>query len=423
MAGAAAACRQPEYVRETGDFAVYSYFARQPILDRRSVIAGYELLYRKDAESQSFDPSVDANHATASVLDGFLSTGIAKLTGNKKGFVNLTEQLLLDGIATLFDNRYLVIEVLESVPPSDAVLAAVRRLREKGYMVALDDFVFEEKFLPLLPLANIIKIETKSIVRDHMHSVLRHIDLAKVRLLAEKVENQEQLQRALSFGFSLFQGYYFSRPVTIGKPVMNPSKLNYIQMMALVFEPVVDFFAVSRVVRRDLALSFRILRLVNSPYFGVCSKISDIHQAVTFLGERELKKWVSLVALSGLGGDKPDELVTMSIVRASVFEGLAMHLGKRVERETYFLMGLFSMIDSIMDSPMEDILRQLPLPEEVADALVRKNGLGHRFVELVEANEKGEWEKVRKISVALGLSPEVVADVFYQSVEWSGTLR
>lgn len=401
---------------------MYSYFARQPILDKKSSVVGYELLYRDSADSVSYDPAVDEDRATASVLDGFHSTGIGRLTGNKKAFVNFTEKLLLDGVATLFDRQHLVIEVLEHVPPSGAVLDAVRHLCEAGYLVALDDFVFEEQYLPLLSLASIIKIEIGAITKEHMRTVLRHVDLSKVKLLAEKVENQAQLQTAQSFGFSLFQGYYFSMPVTLGNPSISPSKLNYIRMMVLAFQPVVDFFAVSRIVRYDLALSYRILRLVNSPYFGVRNKISDIHQAITFLGERELRKWVSLVALSGLGGDKPNELVTMSIVRAGVFESLAVRLGMHSERETYFLMGLFSMIDSIMDTPMEDILKQLPLPDEVTDALVHKKGLGRRFVELAEANENGEWENVWKISNSLGLTSEVVAGVIYQSVEWSGRL-
>lgn len=402
---------------------MYSYFARQPIMNKNNALVGYELLYRKDSASTSFDSMVDEDHATASVLDGFHSTGIAHLTGNKKGFVNFTEKLLLDRVATLFDNRHLVVEVLETITPSEAILNAVDYLRQSGYTVALDDFVFEERYLPLLKRADIIKIDTATINRETMRTILRHVDLSRVKLLAEKVEDHEQLLMAQSFGFTLFQGYYFSKPVTMSKPAMNPSKLNYIQIMALVFQPVVDFFAVSRVIRRDLALSFRILRLVNSPYFGVRNKIRDIHQAVTFLGEGELKKWVSLVALSGLGGDRPEELVNMSIIRASVFEGLAVHLGLRSERETYFLMGLFSMIDSIMATPMDEILKQLPLEEEITDVLVNKRGLGYRLVELVTANEKGEWETVEKIARSIGLTPETVADVIYQSIEWSNSLH
>ena len=402
---------------------MYSYFARQPIFNKNDSVIGYEMLYRDAAASGAFDPNTDGNMATATVLNNFHSTGIGNLTSNKKGFVNFTEKLLLDGTATLFDKRHLVVEVLEHVQPSQEVLAAVRFLRNNGYLVALDDFVFEERFLPLLPLADVIKIETSAITKDHMRSILRNVDLTKVSLLAEKVEDIDQVQTARTFGFSLFQGYYFSKPVTVSVPEMTPSKLNYIQMMALVFQPVVDFFAVSRVVRRDLALSFRVLRLVNSPFFGLRNKIKNIHQAIAFLGERELKKWISLITLAGLGKDKPDELVTMSIVRAGILENLASKLGLWAERETYFLIGLFSLIDSIMNTNMRDILTQLPLPEEVSEALVHRKGLGHKLIELAEANERGEWDTVGMITNSIGLSPETVAEVIFQSVEWSGTLN
>ncbi len=393
-----------------------SFFARQPILSKNLTVKGYELLYRDTADSEQFNPQTNAERATSSILEGFHSVGIDRLANRKRAFVNFPERMLLDRIYTLFRREELVVEVLETVQPSTELLEVLHDLRQRGFTVALDDFVFRDELAPMLRYANIIKLEYGKKLRETLREILPRIDLNHTSLLAERIETAEDFEAAKAMGFTLFQGFFFCKPVILSKPDMTPTKVNALQLLTLAFKPEVDFFAISRIVRRDLAMSLRVLRMVNSAYFGLRNRITDIHQAVVFLGERELKKWLSLVTMTGLADEKPNELVHMSLVRANMCELLAKSFGPRSQSEEYFLVGLFSLVDTLMECSIDDALAELPLSDLVTAALVRHEGRGYLFLAVTLALERCDWEEAARLAQTLGASETEIAGLYAQAL-------
>lgn len=391
-------------------------------MNKSMALYGYELLYRSDSKNNYYTEDFNEDHASSDVVETIHSLGIDKITGGKKAFVNFTHTFLSSGMATLFPKEYLVVEVLESIAPSEQLVESVRQIKEKGYIIALDDFVYSEEFQPLIDLADIIKVDFINFSAANMKELLLHADLKKVTLLAEKVETREDFQRACSLGFKLFQGYFFSKPVIVEKPKINPLKMNYIQLIRLTSQEEVDFVAVSHVVRRDLSLAFKILRLVNSAYFGLRNQITDILQALAFLGEKELKKWVSLVSMMGIAEGKPSELVRMSMVRANFCEQAALSLGMKNDSEAFFIAGMFSLIDAIMDTPMEMIFAEMPVLPVARDALLEQKGTAAKMLDLLKAYEMGSWTEVAAIAEQIELDEETVTKMYVAAVTWCDQL-
>ena len=402
-----------------------AYFARQPILDSNLKLYGYELLFRPSPHSNSSGSNIllDGDRATSSVLSAMEWSGIEKVTNKKPAFVNFTERLLLDGIALLYPKEYLVIEILEHIEIHAGILEAVKNLKDKGYTIALDDYEFCDGHSELLPLCDIIKVEVDGSDKSYanLERITKAVNLNKCRLLAEKVESGEVYDKARQLGCSLFQGYFFARPKLLAEKTVNPIKVNQLRLISEVNRPNTDFNSLAKTIKSDMALTYRIMQIANSPYYGLKNRVENINQAILMLGTDDIKKWLIFSALNNLCDDKPSELIILSLTRAFFGEQLAQKLGHGADAEAYFLAGLFSLLDTLTDTALETCLHNMPLADITRRMLLDvDNSDGHRdILELIMAIEHGDWLQVELFCQKWGSSKGQVSDTYMQAIQWT----
>ncbi len=366
---------------------------RQPVFDRDFRVQAYELLFRASDRPDDLDGMFMTAKVVSEALDGI---GIEKIAGSLPAWINADRQMLTDPDRPLMmlPPERTGIEVLEHVPPDPEVIGAVRELKAKGFTILLDDVTEASQVLPFLPHVDIVKFDITSV--GDLAAEVRGIRPHPVRLLAEKVETREDFARAQALNFDLFQGYFFCRPDVVEGRAAPDSKLAVLRAMqqVLVAEAVDELHDV---IRQDVGLSFRLLRYINSAAFGLRREIESVEQAMSLLGLANLRRWLSLLALASLGDDKPAELVRLALFRGRFMEGVAEALGER-ETADDFLVGLFSVLDALLDQPMAEALASLPLSEALRDALLGKPGMMREKLELALAVERGEWQAARSFS-------------------------
>jgi EAL and modified HD-GYP domain-containing signal transduction protein len=396
------------------------FIARQPIFDRKMNVFAYELLHRFD-ETQNFAAILsDPDKASSeTIMSSFYGNSIEKITGDKPAFINFTQNLLEAGIATLFPNQYLVVEILEDVAPLPSVAEACRLLKEAGYTIALDDFVYRPELEPLIQWADIVKIDWLDADPEEIREVVRKLRPRSPRLLAEKVETHEIFQQAMDMGFSYFQGYFFSKPVIVSNKKIDPLMINYIQLIRQVSRTDVDFAYLARIIRRDVVLSYRLLRLVNSAYFGARHEVKSIRHALAILGLREIKKWISLLAMIGITSGKSDEIIRTSLIRGRFLETFGARHCRSLDSEQLFMSGLFSLLDVIMEMPMADVLPQLSGVTEIEEVLIESRGPIADILGIIAAYEHGKWEDAVERCRCFGVTEEQLLRLYLDAVSWS----
>jgi EAL and modified HD-GYP domain-containing signal transduction protein len=393
------------------------FVARQPIFDRQQQVYAYELLFRSGFEQNFFD-HWDGNASSKQVLtNSFLSIGMETLTNGKKAFINFTRKLLLDQVASIFPQNLMVVEILENVEPDEEIISACKNLKDLGYLLVLDDFVFAPGYESLIDLVDIIKVDFIQTQGTARGDVIHDVGVSRIKYLAEKVETREDFEQAQDFGYSYFQGYYFSKPQIIAGRDVPTYKLNYLQILNEINQPEVDFDELEKVLKQDLSLSYKLLKYINSPYFGFDNKIRSIKHALSLLGIRESQKWLSLFALQIIGKDKSQELLAMSLTRAHSCEMIAPAIDNKNRASEFFLMGLFSMIDALLDQPLEDILAKLPLADDIKKALLGEKNHVRNVYELVVSYEKGDWVNFSEYAAGLGLKEMELLDIFRKALE------
>ncbi len=399
-----------------------TFIARQPIFDRHKRVYGYELLFREGFDN--FYKTIDGDYASSqTILSSFLLFGMDSITGGKRGFINFTKNLLENETASIFPRELLTIEILETVKPTEEIISKCKKLKKAGYMIVLDDFVFFEEYRPLLKIADIIKIDFRKITPESDRVILSLAEEYPVKLLAEKIETHREYQQAVDNGYSYFQGYFFSRPEIIEGKDIPVYKMNFLAILQEVHSRDFEYDHLENIIKRDVSLSYKLLKFINSAAFGFTSKIHSIKQALTLLGIDEFRKWISLIALSGMGNDKPEELVVTSIIRARFAEELALKSGMKDISSDLFLMGMFSLIDAFMDKPKKTILDDLNLDDDIKNALVGQPGPFTDYYKLMLLHEKGEWDPIEPLADRLELDEEVIAVSYLQAVEWANRVK
>jgi c-di-GMP-related signal transduction protein len=394
------------------------YIARQPIFDHRQKVYGYELLFRSGLDNVF--RHADPDQATSKVIaDGFFLLGMRLLTAGARAFINITRDILLKEYVSLMPRDQIVVEVLETIEPDEEVVFACEKLKRDGYLLAVDDFVYDDRYRTLLKSVDFIKVDFLTTPPEERLSLVRRFAPQGIRLLAEKVETHEVFREALEMGYTYFQGYFFSKPVIISGRDIPGFKLHYLRILQEIHRPEMDFRKLGALVKQEVSLSYKLLRYINSSYFGLRDKIRSLPQAIVLLGEREVKKWVSLVAVASMGEDKPEELVVQAVSRAKFCEALASTPGFSRRSEDLFLMGMFSLIDAILDRPLPELLEEISLDTEVRDALLGKENALRRILDCVVAYEKGEWEGVSEKAGRLGLEESVLSKEYLEAVEWT----
>jgi len=393
------------------------FIARQPIFDRQERVYGYELLFRSGLENRY--TAEDGDAAACDVADNFLNAGAKTLTAGRKAFINCTRQFLVNEYATLLPKEETVIEILETIEPDAEVLAACRRLKILGYCIALDDFVYAEKFRPFIELANLIKVDFKlSTPRERQQMVRRFAPLG-IQLLAEKVETRAELAEARRLGYTYFQGYFFCKPQIVPSPHIPAFKVHYLRLLQAINKPELDRAEIVTLIDREVSLCYKLLRLVNSPLFGFRREIRSMGHALALLGDREMRKWASVAAVLGIAGDNPNELVLTSLTRGRCCELLAANLGAPSDGQSLFLLGVFSLMDALLGRPIAEIVAELALPEAVRAALLGRPNRHRAILDLVKAYEAGKWSEVSELAAGLPQDESQLSAVYMEGVDWA----
>jgi c-di-GMP-related signal transduction protein len=389
------------------------FVARQPIFDRAQNVFGYEILFRNGVEDYF---NADPELAARATLDSSLLYGIETLCDNKRAFVNCTREVLFKDLITLLPPSQTVAEILETVEPEDRVIAACKRLKAAGYLIALDDFAPNDPRIPLCEFADIIKVDFRATRPEERAGMMRRFGSAKCKMLAEKLEAPHEFHQARDMGFVYFQGYFFCRPeVVVGREV-PASRLHYLRLLEMVCRPEIDMREFEKMLKQESSISYRLLRYLNSPVFGFALEIKSIRHAMAVLGEREMRRWVRLVVTVGAAEQKCSELILMGLARARFCELLSTRLKSNTD---LFLMGLLSVMDAILEVSMDVLLEQLPVEHETKTALLGQNSSLRPLYQLMLAQESGEWSQSSELAKQLKLSDEEVASTWWQALQWA----
>lgn len=399
---------------------MFSYIARQPILNRNKQTIGYELLFR-DGPDNCF-PNIGDEQATNRLLNDnfFSSAGEAQLTSGKRAFVNFPYSSIVSGTPLLFPKQSFIIEILENCEPTDELFEAVKKLHQRGYTLALDDFIPNKQWTRFFPYIHIIKFDIRIIsIEKAARFIQFYKEKTKLRFLAEKVETQEEYQQAYDAGFDLFQGFFFSKPEMIQRKSLKPSSLTTLRLFKEICVTDVDFDKIEEIIATDLTLSYKLLRHVNALTSMRSKPVTSFKQALIFLGEDQLRRFVTFVATSHAVEKKPQSLYNLSLQRAHFCEQLYRTRVPKDNGNQAFLTGLFSLLDSLLDQPLEELIELLPLSEQVKLALTKRAGPLGAILNLTDAYDQANWLLVRKYSTALKINESSIADYYLESVKWS----
>jgi c-di-GMP-related signal transduction protein len=397
-----------------------SFFAaRQPILHVDKSLFAFELLFR-DGMKNAF-PDIDDEQATSKMIAGLqFNLGIDSLTEGKRAFINFTHDSLLNGYPMMLPCEQIVVEILETVKPNKKMLKACIQLKEKGYMLALDDYEHQPLWLHFFPYIDIIKIDYQLTSPEQFAQIVAAIaPFPHIKLLAEKIETHEEYQHALALGCVYFQGYFFSRPEVMQSASFSPSQFSLMNLMAEMSLPEPDIQVITRAFESDVNLTFKLLRYAQSPIFKRRTTIASIKQALVMLGKTELERFMSLLFTAQFSKSKPSALINMSLARARFCEVLAKISTEKPSPSAAFLVGLLSLLDAMVDSKMESLMTNLPISEDIKEALLQRNGNYANFLTLCEYFEQAQWDNAAALCNKLHMDPDAAVETYQQSLIWA----
>jgi len=391
------------------------YVARQPIFDESSKIDGYELPYRIGFENQYVAP--DGDHASLAVLSNSAFVfGVEALAGTGRAFVNFTRAALVNDYARVLPPQRLVVEVVENVQVDDEVRNACKRLKADGYLLALDDFDPAGPTGAILDLADIVKVDFMAFTAPDARQ--RNLLRRGITLLAEKVETAEDVEQARQFGYAYAQGYFFARP-EISRGTRSPGfKPHRLQLLRELNGADPDLDVIEELLRHDPALSYQIIRYLNSAAFGLRSRVQTIRQAIFMLGQSGLRTWATVVILADAGSERPMELIVTSVARGRFCELAGLAIGLTGRQHDLSSLGLFSMIDAIVGRPLDGTLEAVCLPADVNAAIRGEPGTFSNLLNLAKAYERADWQTVEELVARVGLQASDVPSIYVEAVHW-----
>lgn len=393
------------------------FIARQPIFKGNLDVYGYELLFRSDIQSKSFD-GVSSMSATATVIGGLFESGIDSIVEDKYAFVNFDEKFIYSNAIELIDSHRLVVEMLEDVKVDEKLIVRLKDLKKKGYKIALDDFVEEYKEYPLVPIADIIKFD---LIETPLEAIKKDVKLALSQnkiLLAEKIETKEEFLRAKEMGFHLFQGYFFSKPsITSKTPSKSTSKAQYFRIIKELKKQEVSFDNLAEMIQQDVNLSYRLVRAVSSRAGE--DLIHSIKRALTYMGTKEIERWLNVLMLQDVGKEKPRELIKLSLIRTRFAESIALCSGFGKIKDEAAMMGLFSIIDAMLDQTMSEALKDIAISDSILEALIYNRGILYPIYELMLAYEKGDWAQAIEVSRDIKVDASILYQEYIEAIQWA----
>ncbi|CAK4070026.1 MULTISPECIES: EAL and HDOD domain-containing protein [Vibrio] len=398
-----------------------TYVARQPIFNAKRQTLGYELLFR-DGENNAYPSHIESNRATYRlIVENFLSLGTNPAIDTSRCFINFPQESLIRGLPMVLPKDKVVIEVLETCTPNDDLYLAVKKLSQAGYLIALDDFVYSAEWERFLPFVQIVKLDIMAMgLESACDFVKERIGKGvKRRFLAERVETEAEFLTTRSAGFSFFQGYFFGKPEITRKGYLSPEQLIAMELFKEVCQPEVDFVKIEKIVAKDVSLSYQLLRFVNTMSDRLEVSISSFRQALIYLGQDKLKIFVSLAVASFVSTRKPKELYNLSLQRAQFCQLMANDNPFNEYRDQAFLIGLFSMLDALIDVSLDELVEQLPLCSSIKLALLERQGPYGLLLKVEECYERADWYGIKEACHQLNLSVDDIMPKISAAQRWS----
>lgn len=398
-----------------------TYVARQPIFNAKRQTLGYELLFR-DGEKNAYPSHIESNRATYRlIVENFLSLGTNPAIDTSRCFINFPQESLIRGLPMVLPKDKVVIEVLETCTPNDDLYLAVKKLSQAGYLIALDDFVYSAEWERFLPFVQIVKLDIMAMgLESACDFVKERIGKGvKRRFLAERVETEAEFLTTRSAGFSFFQGYFFGKPEITRKGYLSPEQLIAMELFKEVCQPEVDFVKIEKIVAKDVSLSYQLLRFVNTMSDRLEVSISSFRQALIYLGQDKLKIFVSLAVASFVSTKKPKELYNLSLQRAQFCQLMANDNPFNEYRDQAFLIGLFSMLDALIDVSLDELVEQLPLCSSIKLALLERQGPYGLLLKVEECYERADWYGIKEACHQLNVSVDDIMPKISAAQRWS----
>lgn len=401
---------------------MFAYVARQPIFDVDREVFAYELLFRK-GEDNCF-PDIPPDEATSKILTStHLSLGIEEITGDKKAFINFHRDTLMFRFPTSLDASKVVIEVVETVDVDDALIAACKHIRGLGYPIALDDYDMDGKWEAFIPFTSIVKIDITEIAHEKIPALVKRFKSNKIKLVAEKIETYEEFHKFKEMGFDYFQGYFLARPEIVRHRKIGPNKLTMLELLSLSSQANLNLEKVQAIVERDPSLTYLLLRFINNPMVNKRHKINSLKHALNFMGEVEVKKFISLLALANLSDGQPSELMQMALVRAKFCELVYLAVSKQRSAHSGFLVGLLSLLDAMMEQRIEDVVSKVPLDDDVKDALCGRHNVLRECLMLSTQFEIARWASIKQFSAKHEISQSLLHSYYNEAIKWAKHLH
>lgn len=391
------------------------FVGRQAIFDTKLNTYAYELLFR---DGTSTDANVvDGNRATSQVINNaFLDIGLEQIVQHHFAFINLTREFLLGQIPFPLPPGKVVLEVLEDVAVDNELVEALKEFKKQGYKIALDDFILTDENSVLVPFADVIKIDLMALTQKELIEQVKKLNTYDVKLLAEKVETKQEFKLCQQLGFDYYQGYYFCKPDIVTGKQLAPNRLALLEMIATLQDPDCKFEELEAIISKDVAISYKLLRIINSSFYSLARPVESIQKALVVLGLQSLRNWVTVIGLSQVD-NKPKELISISLVRAKMCELLSEEISS--EKNSAFTVGLFSMLDVLMDQALNELVEKLPLADEISTALIEHDGKLGGLLTMIIAYEQSNWEELEKVAI---LPLHKLRQAYMASLEWSNEI-
>jgi len=386
------------------------FITRQPIYDPDMNAVAYELLFQNLAEE---DSGVDYDDATTEVLiNSLVEVGLPNIAENKPAFISISPKYIRGELPVALEETNVVLQIAAQFANFEQLSEQLQKLKNDGFPIALKNFSFDESSVHIAQWADYVKLDISRLTQEELEQQIQLLKAHDVILIAEKVATQNDFARCKEMGFDQFQGYFFCEPNTIKAQRTPTSRVAVLHLLAEIQNPNVTFNDLEKLIAKDVTLSYRILRYINSAMYSLPRKIESIHHALTMLGLRAVKNWITVLAQSRFD-DKPYELMITSLIRAKMCELLAESL--TIKHDATFVVGLFSTLDALLDRPMEDVLKDLPLTEEVNHAILHKQGPLGQVLQCAIAYEQGDWGQLPD----LGLDNATVKNTYLEAIQWT----
>ena len=392
------------------------FIARQPILDHRRGVFAYELLFRSGLDNYFHS---DPTAASGSIVDSALLFGLETLTGPSRAFINLSEDALLKDFAMLLPPEKIVCEIVETVSPTPQTLAACIRLKQAGYLVALDDFAYRPAWEPFFDHTDFVKVDFLGMSPAECKELAMRFAGRRIGLVAEKIETREQFDLAAEMGYSFFQGYFLFKPEMLTRTSIPPSRLQYLRILAAAAEPELRFDQLEEIIKQDPSLCYKLLRYLNSAAFGFYEEIHSLRHAMALLGEKALRRWITVAAVVIMAEDQPGELVHMALIRAFFCESLARLLGQASRAADFFFLGMLSIMDAILCRTLQIILAEVPVAQDVREALLGTRNPPREIYEVLLAYETANWTRLSSLAREMHLDEERLPECYAAAVRFA----